>query len=167
MTVFRTCRSCAHSSDCTIQHSIKGAIKGLRVTSLKHSCKSYEDRYAIGQPVWALVQHRPATDGDNYYCRAPGKDWYPGFFVAVARSNLRAIVFILQGVRGRSGDETFEPWRESGRGGVCKLPWDRIEPRGGPRLTACSQCGQLPGMKCEGPEAWPGSDFECPAGNQS
>lgn len=162
MTVFATCRSCAARNDCDIKNRIRQAIKGQRITSIKHTCHEHRLAFEIGQAVWAKVQQCPATNEDGYHGVTPSKEWFPAHFIDVSmRTNTRGLVFVAYEAPARDAVSTcFYPVSESDRGAVCKVLWQNIEPRNAPPARACPTCHQLEGMKCEGPDA--GFGFVCP-----
>lgn len=157
MTVFMTCRSCAKRGQCEIQDGLRAAIKGHWVTSLRHTCREHRLSYHKGQAVWAYVQSEPRQYdkfGDEIHGPSDvPKAWFPGHFIEVSsRSNTRGLVFIETGAGARGDTLEFLPIHDTEEGAVCKLVWDRIEARDAPPVTSCPHCGQLAGMKCEGPE---------------
>lgn len=164
MTAFVTCRSCADRKACDIRAGILDAIRGLRITSVKHSCGAHRLPFEAGQAVWAKVQQCPATDADGYYGRTPSHEWFPAHFVGVsARTNTRGLVFIALEAPSRDNNSIlFYPVRDSEDGAVCKIIWDRIELREGEAARTCPICKQLKGMKCEGPPDFEGLTPPCP-----
>ena len=138
------CRSCRHRSNCEIADRLQAAIKGLHITSMRHTCQKHELPYRPGQAVWAYL-YAGAGDEDG---PAP-QGWFPGHFLGQSRrGETRALVFIEPGVEDRDKQcGEFEPTRGEG---VCKAIWKRIEARDAPDLPVCHRCGQLEGMTCQG-----------------
>lgn len=156
MTTFLTCRDCAKRYGCTIKDSILAAISGLRVTTVRHTCRSHEPIFRRGQAVWVKVQQRPYSIEDGYYDDAPSKEWFPAHFLETSsRSKTRGLVFVATGAKAREGNAPFYPIGEKEEGAVCKLPWASIEPRSSVDAVVCPTCKQLGGMKCEGAEIGP------------
>lgn len=161
MTTFLTCRDCRHRLDCSVKDSIRSAIAGMHVTTVRHTCRSHEPLFRRGQAVWAKVQQRPSSSEDAYYGEGPAKEWFPAYFVGTSsRSNSRGLVFIATEAMARDGNALFFPFRDSEKGAVCKVIWDRIEPRDSIDAAICPTCKQLAGMKCEGAEIGPPCPME-------
>lgn len=144
MTVFTTCRGCKHAFGCETPASIRTAIKGLGITTLKHRCTIREPEFLPGDPVTV----RTGTEGEGEY----GPVWYQagfdGVFIREMKGNTQVVCFIKPGTEGDTGDE-FEP--KEGKRGFVKLPRSRVKKRDGDcvKLKECERCGGLPQLTGE------------------
>lgn len=51
MAAYQTCKGCAHIGNCSRQDEIRGAIKGLGVTAVRHTCADRETVFKTGERV--------------------------------------------------------------------------------------------------------------------
>ena len=154
MAYFKSCIGCiSKNSECTERNAIAAAIKGLRITSVKHTCKSRIPIYQSGQKILVLTCTKDAyanADHDDYGRAEYSLNWYPAIFIDQLGS--KALAFIKEGQEPIDNDEPFESKNGSG---FVKVPFSRTKPSEDKELieiVSCDHCGQIPvfGQICQG-----------------
>lgn len=158
MTYFHACVGCMHkSADCPSLIPIKTALIGIRVTSIKHTCREREMLYAPGDAV--LVETVPFMGGEKYEGEEPPKLWFPATFIML--SGPSAICFIKADVE--VDGYSFEP--KVGSKGYVKVPLKRvmgdISRRCIPDIRECYSCNRRPALEggCGYQAPYPGHPF--------
>ncbi len=67
MTHFTTCIGCKSRENCPVKDSLKTAIKGLGVTSIKHRCKERVGLFQKGDPVIVRTYSGYSEPSDSGY----------------------------------------------------------------------------------------------------
>jgi hypothetical protein len=129
--------------DCHERAKMAAQIKGMHITSIKWRCFVRQNRFSIGDPVWARTM---VGDGDE---EAVWGD-FPGIVVRLDGS--KALVFIDKGAMDDEEEYQFQPRNSSN--GFCKLPLSRLRKRAAPREEVCTYCdlpahaGHMAGYSC-------------------
>jgi hypothetical protein len=157
MTYFHTCVGCKAKGNCEQVDRIRSALKGTRVTSARHSCKTRVPMFEPGEAIMAVVTLRWNPSGE-YGGSEPETHEYPGVFIA--QKGPRALVYIRPGTMPSShhdgdddSDGAFEPLNDGK--GYLKVPLGRVKKWEGVLpvdLTTCSYCGEyvnLRGCQCK------------------
>lgn len=152
MTHFSACTGCAvDTTQCASLRTIKGAIRGLGITTVRHRCGVRVPRYEPGCAVWIKTfDSRESGDEDG-----PRVSWFPGVFISQKGS--RAIAFIKPGALDELSDEDY-PFQPENRGFV-KVPLSRVKDRDGVPVSVvpCLTCGDVPALSgCGHPQRYPG-----------
>ena len=158
MARLSACTGCAITSKtCLTAIGLREAVKGLHVTSIKHSCRIRVPLFMPGDPVWVELVMVDDNAADEYRQGTRYDTEYPGVFLDQTKS--RGLVFVQHGARARGCEDTpgedlefadkFEP-----RGkGFARVPLSRMSAREGERVSVdqCRQCGVIPaiGQSCE------------------
>jgi hypothetical protein len=135
---FYTCSGCViEKGECDHRDSLKAAVAGLGIRSLRHVCKARTPLYKPGDAVFVRTAADLGASGDEgeFFI-----GWYPGVVLGEARTKL--LVFVKQGTLDETEDCPFTP-----RGnGVVKAPRFRVKPRPGvppTDVTPCEWCGSV------------------------
>jgi hypothetical protein len=142
---YATCRGCVRSRQkCETRDALRSKILGLGVTSIKWKCTDRQNRFEVGEPIWAYTADWHFNSGEE---GNPTMDHFPGVVVHVCADG-KITVFINKGAEGRETGAEFEPLK----GGFCKIPISRLSNRDGERETICKHCD------------WPSSKGHEPSG---
>lgn len=88
MTVYRTCRNCAHEREpCQQRENVRASLKGLGMTSVKFRCPDREPRFRRGQRVSVTW---PVPDDSGY--DMPTLETWPA--TVIRESGARFLVLI-------------------------------------------------------------------------
>lgn len=139
MAFYRRCHICQHKDGCKIKAAIGAAIKGLRITSILHTCDQFQGPFSPGDPVKYTITEQDEWDEREVV--------YPGHFIE--HIGPRALIYIKPGAEDVSGwgdEATFQP---HGTGeGYCKVSYQRISPNpDGQKIEICGACG-VPEVSC-------------------
>jgi len=141
MTYLSACMGCAaNAQKCPTRESIRAAVRGRHVTSIRHRCADRIPLYAPGAPVLVKTSAWLSRDQDEDYSNPP-KLWFPGHFIRQKGSS--AIAFIKPDTRAT--DDAEQSFETTGQGFV-KVPFSRLKHSAGGLhipMDECSLCGRI------------------------
>lgn len=135
--IYRSCQGCAFAkARCEHRDTMRAALAGLDITSVRWRCKGRRPAFKIGEAVWALTvaSISGGCDDDG----TPYRDHYPGFVVDYRHT--KVIVYIAPSASGR--DYPKYKFEGSGGSGFCKLPLSRLSARHAEAEEICKACSQ-------------------------
>jgi hypothetical protein len=145
---YATCRGCFRARQkCETRDALRSKILGLGVTSIKWKCADRQNRFEVGDPIWAYTADWHFNSGEE---GSPTMDHFPGVVIHLCADG-KILVFIEKGALGRETEAEFYPL---GGRGFCKIPISRLSNREGERETICKHCqwpsskGHEPGSSC-------------------
>ena len=143
MSRFSACTGCVNSpKTCDIGRALTAALRGFKVSHVKHKCFGRAPLYRQGDAV--LVRTRAWQSGGGEE-REDGPPWcdFAGRFVE--QNGRMAICFIKPKTMDVSEKFEFEPSRD----GFVKVPFSRVTARSVETpidVLLCERCGQLFGL---------------------
>lgn len=127
---YGTCKGCIfEKSDCEERRTIKAAVIGLRITSIKWKCHRRQPAFTKGQPVTVTMIERGGSGdgGDSLHD-------FDAYVISMKGRRVHAYVPVANQFIEEPGDFDFHS------NGFVTLSMDHIRPREGVEEPICDDC---------------------------